>query len=83
MSAAKKTNVIHFRKPRTFTASERVIEYLSVRIMQSGKSYRQIAEDCGVSQTTIAKIATRQTTWPRPHTFFAVLNYFNIELRLD
>lgn len=70
-------------RPRNFTASEQVIEHLSQRIMADGHKYSDIAKKCGVAGTTIGNLARRKTAWPRPHTFFAVLNYFQIKLKLD
>ena len=67
-------------RPRNFTSSEMVIEFLAEKIITDKRTYAQIAIDCGVAQSTIAHIATRQTKWPRPNTFFAVLNHYNIKL---
>lgn len=76
---AYKSNI---RRPRTYTSAERVIEYLSIRIMESGYTYKVIAEHTGLSQSTIRKVASRQTIWPRPNTFFSLLIFFNIKLEL-
>jgi hypothetical protein len=79
----RKGTVVPFSvRPRTFTSSEVVIDYLAEKIITDKRTYRQIAEDCGVGVTTIANIATRQTKWPRPTTFFAVLAHYNIKLEL-
>lgn len=61
---------------RTFTEAEQVIDELSTMILSCGKSYRQLGEEIGVSQTTIAKVATRQTKWPRPGTLFPLMAHF-------
>lgn len=76
---------LHHRQyhPKSFTAAEEVIEELSLRILQSQKPYRMIAAACDVNLTTIANIANRKTRWPRPHTLFALLSYFNLRLRID
>ena len=70
-------------KPKTFTAGEQVIEYLSNRILADRRNYRQIAQDCDVSHSTISNIASRKTRWPRPKTFFSILNHYGIHLSLD
>ncbi len=70
-------------RPRTFTAAEDIIEYLSIRVISDQKTYRKIAEGVGVSQTTIAHIANRTTRWPRPTTLFPLLAYYNIKLRIE
>jgi hypothetical protein len=69
-------------RPKTFTAAEEVIEELSVRILESRKPYRVIAAACDVNVSTIHNIASRKTRWPRPHTLFSLLAYFNLRLRL-
>lgn len=75
-------SVVNLPRPRNFTTSEAVIEYLAEKIITDKRSYKQIAIDCGVSATTIQHIASRQTKWPRPHTFFAVLAHYNVKLTL-
>lgn len=72
----------HPRK-RTFTRAEAVIEHISVRIMEDGRSYSKIAETCHLSGATVGNLARRKTVWPRPNTFFAMLNYFDIQLTLE
>jgi len=69
-------------RPRNFTTSEAVIEYLAEKIISDKRTYAQIAIDCGVAQSTIGNIANRQTKWPRPNTFFAVLNHYKIRMDL-
>lgn len=78
-----KAKVLHLPHPRIFTAAEQVIEFISVRIMQSGLTYKQIAEDTGFSKSTIGNIASRKTKWPRGPTLFALLNYFKVKFRLE
>ena len=67
-------------RPRSFTAAERVTEHLSELIMADRLGYREIAERCGVSASTIRNLAGRQTGWPRPRTLFSVLRYYGLEL---
>lgn len=71
------------RRPNTFTSQEQVIERLSQLIMTCGKTYAQIAVGCDVSDTTIRKLAARETLWPRPKTFFGVLNFFDATLSIN
>lgn len=76
-------NVIPFNvKPRAFTRAEVVIDYLAEKIITDKRTYKQIADACGVSTSTIQNIASRTTKWPRPTTFFAVLQHYNISLEL-
>lgn len=77
-----KRHNVRLQRPRTFTEPERVIEYLAERIITDGRPYRLIAADIGVSTSTLANIARRYTKWPRPFTFFAVLNYYNVRMEL-
>ena len=74
--------VTNLPRPRNFTKAELVIEFLADKIIADPRGYKKIAEDCGVSVSTIAHIATRQTKWPRPNTFFAVLNHYKIRMDL-
>jgi transcriptional regulator with XRE-family HTH domain len=69
-------------KPRNYTASEQIIEYIGNCIFACGLTYGEIGEDTGLSHATIRNIAAGITSWPRPKTFFALLAYFNIELSL-
>lgn len=70
-------------KPKSFTSSEAVIEELSNKIFKSGKTYAQIANEIGVSRSTVANVATRKTIWPRPATFFPLIAYFGCKLELN
>lgn len=76
------TKVTNLPRPRNFTKAELVIEFLAEKIITDQRGYKKIAEDCGVSVSTIGNIASRQTKWPRPNTFFAVLNYYKIKMDL-
>lgn len=71
------------KHPQTFTAAEQVIEELSNRIYASGETYGEIAAACGVSRSTVYMIASRNTKWPRPKTFFPLLAYFGLRLVLE
>jgi hypothetical protein len=83
MSAVKKFHVVtNIARPRTFTSAEVVIDYLAERIITDTDTYNKIGEKCGVSGSTIQHIASRQTKWPRPSTFFGILNHYGIKLEL-
>lgn len=71
------------QKPRTFTAAEEVIGYLSERIISDGRSYKTIALGVRCAPSTIANIASGTTKWPRPNTLFGLMLYFNIKMRLE
>lgn len=69
-------------KPRVFTASEQVIDFLANQIITDGRTYKQIAASVGVSQTTIYMIASRNTRWPRPTTLFPLLAEFGAQITI-
>ena len=78
-----RSSVHHLNRPRTFTAAEEIIKYLSVRIISDHRTYKQIAEGVGCAHSTIANIATETTRWPRPATLFGLLNFYQIKLKLE
>lgn len=84
MNAIKKPFhiVTNIPRPRTFTSAEVVIDYLAERIITDTDTYTKIGEHCGVSASTIHNIASRTTKWPRPSTFFGILNHYGITLEL-
>lgn len=75
-------HTVSFTKPKTFTSSEAIIELLSQKIFASKHTYKDIAKECNVSNSTIANVASRKTRWPRPTTFFALLVYFNMTITI-
>jgi len=76
------SNVINFARPKNFTKAEAVIDYLAIKIISDPAGYKKIAESCELSHSTIGNIARRQTKWPRPNTFFAILDHYKITLDL-
>ena len=67
------TNVIKLRRPKTFTSNEAFIDELRDIILTSGFTYKQIAEHCNLSTTTVNRLAAGYTKWPRHTTLFAIL----------
>ena len=53
-----------------------------LRYAMHGIPPRQIAEDIGVSVSTIYAVKSGRTKWPRPATFFGLVEYFGFELVL-
>ncbi len=70
-------------RPRTFTKAEDFIDALSTRILADKGGYNAVASGASVSRSTIANIANRKTRWPRPGTFFPLLDYFGISIRVE
>src|SRR5262245_17458300 len=68
------------KKPRTFTTNEEFIEELR-DIVRTAKdpgtgrpvTYKEIALDCSISPTTVQRLASGTTVWPRHTTLFAIL----------
>ncbi len=69
-------------KPRVYTRSEQVMDMLRSKIYASEHDYRVIARRCGVSESTIYTIRRGVTRWPRPATFFALIEFFDLQLVL-
>lgn len=70
-------------KPMVFDSREALIEEVSVAIMASGRTYEDIARVAGRSETTIARLARRDTKWPTPQTLFGVLTAIGKSLQLS
>ena len=78
----KDAKVIPFRRPRTFTTAEAVIEEVRREIFRDKRGYRAIAESTNVSLSTIANLASGKTRWPRPTTLFPLLSVMGLEMRI-
>lgn len=74
--------VVPIRRPRTFTSNEAFIGEVRDLIFASGMTYTRIASECNVSKTTVNRLASGQTTWPRHTTLFAVLKALNKRLAI-
>lgn len=70
------------RRPRTFTSNEAFIEELREIILTSRMTYTRIAAECSLSVTTVNRLATGHTQWPRHTTLFAVLRAMNKRLAI-
>lgn len=77
------TNVVKLQKPQVFDTPERVMAMLADRIHAERKTYKQIASAMEISSSTVASLARGRTRWPRPHTFMALLTYFNLQFRIE
>jgi len=65
---------LHRRKPpRVFTKQEQFIDSLREAILTSGLTYTILATRAGVSITTIQRLASGYTRWPRHTTLFPLL----------
>lgn len=67
------TNRKPLEKPRTFTTNEQFIDEVRSLLWKSGRSWVQLAKRTGLSKTTVRKLASGETTWPRHTTLFAIL----------
>lgn len=76
------SNVVPFKRPSSFTKAERVVEFFAEKLITDPRGYKAIAEDMGLSSSTIGNIASRKTKWPRPTTFFAILEHYKITMDL-
>lgn len=61
-------------RPRTFTSNEQFIDEIRALLWASGQTWVTLADQCHVSKTTIRRLASGHTTWPRHTTLFAVLH---------
>lgn len=77
-----KSNVVHLRKPKVFTTREGIIDAVNEAIFKCGKTYQQIADAAGVSNSTIANLASGKTRWPRDTTLFPVMKAVGIGMRI-
>ena len=80
---SRRSNIATFPSPRTFTKAERVVEFLAEKVITDPEGYQKIADSVGVSKSTIGNIASRKTKWPRPNTFFGILNHYKVKLDLN
>lgn len=79
------TNVINIeerrgRRPKAYQISDDVMNEIRLRLYEW--SPKDAAEACGVSLGCIYAIRRGTTKWPRPHTFFAILELVDVEMRL-
>jgi transcriptional regulator with XRE-family HTH domain len=70
------------RTKRSFTQREQLIDDLRGRIFAAGVTYKKIAEQAGVSATTVRALASGDTMWPRPKTLFGILAAVNCGLEV-
>lgn len=76
--------VIHIRttRPQSFTQAEHLIETLRLRIFSSGLTCDNFAEKTGCTSSTIQRLASGKTRWPRPVTLFGLLNAIDLKLAI-
>lgn len=67
-------------KPQTLDARERFIDEVREAILCSEQTYREIAEQCDLSPTTVNRLAQGYTRWPRDTTLFPLLESVGLEL---
>jgi transcriptional regulator with XRE-family HTH domain len=79
-----KKNVVAFpsSRPRTFTSAEAMLDRVRERVFACGLSYKLLAEKAGVSNSTIASLASGKTRWPRPTTLFPLIDVLGLRLEL-
>lgn len=73
---------LHPWRPRTFTSAEAMLESVQELIHSDTRTFGRIAEETGVSQSTINNIASGKTRWPRQTTLFPLLSALGYELRI-
>lgn len=80
-----KSNVIKLasvRRPKSYTTPEALIEEVRKGIFGDKFGYKDIADRCKVSTSTIHNLASGKTRWPRPTTLFPLLQTLGLELRI-
>lgn len=76
------SGVRHGLKPKVFTSQEQVIDAVREGIFTSGLTYDKIAEEAGVSATTVRRLASGDTRWPRHTTLFPVLHAIGLGIKV-
>lgn len=69
-------------RPKSFTENERFIEEIREAIFISGISYEKLAGK-DMSHTTVQRLASGKTKWPRPSTLFPLLDRLGLELAIQ
>lgn len=80
-----KSNVVRLPavpRKRSYTTAEALIEEVRNNIFRDGRSYKEIAAETGVAQSTINNLATGKTRWPRPTTLFPALDALGLEMQM-
>lgn len=54
----------------------------TLRDRMHGMHYRDLAEKVGVSASTIMAVRSGRTKWPRPNTFFSLLDVLHLDLMI-
>jgi Predicted transcription factor, homolog of eukaryotic MBF1 len=70
------------RKPYTFTENEAVVEVIREAIFASGRSYKEIADECGLGDATVGRLARGETKWPQPRTLFPLLRALGLQISI-
>lgn len=73
---------LNSRRPRTFTANEEFIDRLRELIFESQIHYKDLAASCGLAISTVQRLASGGTKWPRPTTLFPVLHALGYGMQL-
>ena len=68
------------KRPRTFTTPEALIEEVRQGIFGEKITRKALAEEVGVSPSTIGNLVSGKTRWPRPSTLFPLLDALDLEL---
>lgn len=77
-------NVVPLRRthPKTFTAPEAFIDRVAELIITDGRPYKVFAAGCHLSATTVQRLASRQTRWPRSTTLFPILKFMRVGMTI-
>lgn len=70
-------------RPRVYTTNEAVIERIREEIFASGITYKVLAQRTNRSATTIRKLASGDTRWPRPETLFPLMQALRLGLTIE
>jgi DNA-binding phage protein len=70
-------------RPRTYDSREAFMSALSEAIVADGRTHVQLALATSVSHTTISRIVSGDTRWPRYTTIFPLIQTLGLKLSLE
>ena len=78
----RQAKVVPFRRPKSFTSAEALIDEVRAGLLAMNVPRRIIADKCNVSISTITNLAMGKTRWPRPTTLFPIIDALGMQLTL-
>lgn len=74
------SNVLHLRRPRTYTTAEEMIDSVREAMFASGLTHKHIATGAKVSVSTVYNLMSGKTKWPKPTTLFPVMQVIGMSI---